>query len=300
MFHNLRTKAKKKWFNHRCGGVLSSAPLKTKPSPVAIVTMMCHADLIMYLVSIKSFYPRLGHGHIFILDDGSLDEKDKEILNHHLSNPEIIPISKISTGACPKGGCWERIMLVSQLAEEYFVIQLDADIVTVGPVEEVQAAAEAQKSFTLGTPQGLKFITLAEASKAVVGSTGKHVQTLSERHFQNLNGSGVRKYVRGCAGFAGFAKGSIRKANLESFSLEMENGIGSTWKNWGSEQVTSNYVVSNSESSLVLPFPKYGSFEPGVDLSQSSVLHFYGPYRFADGEYIRRSRESMKYSSNGA
>lgn len=294
MIYNLKTRAKKKWFDLSCRAILSSTPLKTKPSEIAIVTMICHPDLIMYLVSIKSFYKQLGHGKIFILDDGSLDDKDKAILNHHLCKPDIIPISKIFTGACPKGGCWERIMLVAQLSEEYFVIQLDADIITTGAIPEVQAAFDSKHSFTLGTPQGLKFISLREASMAVADAKGKHVQTISEQHFHKLPQSDSRKYVRGCAGFAGFAKKSILKKHIEDFSEEMESGIGNVWRTWGSEQVTSNYIVSNNQGSVVLPFPKYGSFEPQVDISQSRLVHFYGTYRFSEGKYISLTRKFLR------
>ncbi len=291
MIYNLKTTARKKWFNFRCRAIYSDSPLQTKPSGLAIVTMMCHADLVMYLVSIKSFYRRLGHGKIFILNDGSLLPEDIETLNHHLSSPTIIPISGISTGACPKGGCWERILLVSQLAEEYFVVQLDADIVTVGPVSEIQDAYDRKSSFTLGTPQGLKFGTLQDAARFVKDSPSQHVQTQSEQAFGKLPAAESRKYVRGCAGFAGFAKNSITRAGLEAFSREMETSIGPRWKSWGSEQVTSNYMVANTPGAIVLPFPRFSSYEPGVDSSGSSLVHFYGPHRFADGMYIRKARE---------
>ena len=48
--------------------------------------------------------------------------------------------------------------------------------------------------------------------------------------------------------------------------------LGSRWTEWGTEQVTSNYVVANSPEAMVLPYPKYACFDLNMDPAESVFL----------------------------
>jgi hypothetical protein len=63
------------------------------------------------------------------------------------------------------------------------------------------------------------------------------------------------------------------------------------WSEWGSEQVTSNFIVANSEKGQVLPFPEYCFHTPGTDIESATFVHFIGSYRFHGGHYARLARE---------
>ena len=100
------------------------------------------------------------------------------------------------------------------------------------------------------------------------------------------------KYVRGSAAFAGFAAGSFSLSKLEKFSQQMNEIIGEDWTKWGTEQVTSNFLVANSSQSKMMPFPKYAGYHPPHNISykNSHFIHFYGSHRWKNGLYIENAR----------
>ena len=70
--------------------------------------------------------------------------------------------------------------------------------------------------------------------------------------------------------------------------------IGDKWQEWGSEQVSSNYLIANSPNSFVLPYPKYAFYWKDADLIDSAFLHFAGTYRFDNGLYKKLSRQVIE------
>ena len=104
----------------------------------------------MYLLAVKSFAHQLGRTPEFVvLNDGSLTAEDTQTLKKHIPSLTIIPLHSITVGVCPKGGCWERLMLGSELNQRSYVIQLDSDTVTLGPIPEVLESFTQNRSFTL-------------------------------------------------------------------------------------------------------------------------------------------------------
>jgi hypothetical protein len=127
------------------------------------------------------------------------------------------------------------------------------------------------------------------------------VQAVCERSFDQLSESASLKYVRGNAGFTGFAKGSIDREKVEWFSNLMRRIAGEKWDEWGSEQVTSNLIIANTEESCPLQFPKYLSYwaHPDVRYEDASFIHFIGPHRFSNRFYLR-SAQKIIATLNGA
>jgi hypothetical protein len=157
----------------------------------------------------------------------------------------------------------------------------------------VKDCVRSNKSFTLGTTQGLKLITLKEASVIARDCKGTHVQDQAERSFGNFLDADTKLYVRGSAGFAGFAKNMHDRKDAEAFSAKVTEQIGKKWTEWGSEQVTSNYLISNSNGATVLPHPKYALFEFVGDPKESAFLHFIGTHRYDGGVYTRESLSAI-------
>lgn len=294
MFYKIRQKTRKWRFDLSCRGILSTVPIQVKENQLKILSMLCHPDLIMYLIAIKSLYAHLGMGQIVILNDGTLTSKDIELLNQHLSKPQIVNIHDIEPGKCPKGGCWERLLFISECVKESYVIQLDSDTVTFNEIPEVIDSVRENRSFTLGTHMGRQIVSMEDICKQMKTFEDDHIQVLAEKNFDKLPDFNRLKYVRGCAGFAGFAKGSFSRSKIEDFSKEMENIIGKAWLNWGSEQVASNFIISNSSSAWVLPQPKYSNFTPEIPYEKSSFLHFLGTSRFKKGIYRKIARNMVK------
>jgi hypothetical protein len=156
-------------------------------------------------------------------------------------------------------------------------------------------------SFTLGEWRGQDIVCARQTAAMVsrdVAAGNAHVQMISESNLHRLPCDRDIKYVRGSAGFAGFAKGSFSRSDVERFSLGMASLIGEKkWSEWGSEQVTSNFIVANSEKAQVLPFPEYCFHAPGTDIESATFVHFIGSHRFDGGRYARLARKVISQLS---
>ena len=292
MFHNLiQHRLNKLRFGWHCRSILDTPPIRIRPAPIRIVSMVRSRDRMMYLVAIKSFYRHLPGGEIVIMDDGTLTGQDRNLLRHHLGEPRFIRVDSIVTAPCPTGGCWERLLHILDLSRDSYVIQMDSDMLATGPVPEVVAAIQENRAFTLNSAPNQPILDLEAAAAAVAQHSADHVQILAERALPRLPSGMGRRYVRGSAGFAGFARGGADRATAEAFSAAMEAALGRRWAEWGSEQVASNYLVCNSPGGMVLPWPKYCCFLPGVDPDRAAMLHFIGSWRFNDGVYMRKARQ---------
>ena len=290
MFFRLKRDAVKAFYRWRCARIDETAPLKPTPANLVFVSMVSHADLVMYLVAIKSIYSRIGCGRIVVLNDGSLTDTDKVSLERHLGAPAIIDISTVNTGDCPRGGCWERLLAIVDQSADAYVVQVDSDLLAVAELSEISDAVRQNRSFALSTKMGRHVIALSAAEEAVRSSQSEHVQIMAEQNFPRLGYDG-RRYIRGCAGFSGFARGSHTRSALETFSRDMQSLIGERWLDWGSEQVASNYLVANDREPIVLPYPKYANYDPGLSGDGTHLYHFIGDYRFTGGRYIKLSRQ---------
>lgn len=291
LLHRLRGSLGR-WRHFRsCRHVLDLPPLEIREAPLSFVSMVSHRDLVMYLVAIRSLYAQIGEGAITIIDDGSLTAADAEILRRLLGRPQIIRADQIDTGACPRGGTWERLLHILDLSSSRYLIQLDSDTLTLAPVDEVINAYRSNRSFSLATRQGRQLVTLDEASRAAQCSRSQRVQIVAESSLSRLPGFGGCRYVRGCSAFAGFGKGAFTRAQAERLSHAMTETIGAKWREWGSEQVTSNLAIASAVDPLLLPYPRYATYDPSVNTDDSVFLHFIGTHRFRSDVYLRKSQD---------
>ena len=58
------------------------------------------------------------------------------------------------------------------------------------------------------------------------------------------------------------------------------------------EYLTSNLLIANSPDATPLPAPRYTSYwaHPDVPYDASSFIHFIGPFRYANGLYLRKAK----------
>ncbi|WP_066478992.1 MULTISPECIES: hypothetical protein [unclassified Sphingomonas] len=292
----------KQWWHRRIArAVLDTPPIVPADDGVILFAMAGTAVLYPYLVSVKSLHQGLGGiGRVVILDDGTFTASDRAVLRHHLGDPRIIPISAVDVGPCPVGGTWERLLTLLDLRRDAYVIQADSDTVTLGDLPEVRAAVAAGRSFTL---RGEAEAELADAvafaaTRAPVdlSAPSLHVQEAAESVLGRIAVPGIARlrYARGCAGFAGFARSGEGRAPAEAFSVAVEREIGrARWERWGSEQVTSNFVVANQSDPLLLPYHRYFNFwDEGVP-TDARFAHFIGTCRFNGMAYIDATRAAI-------
>lgn len=263
---------------------------RDRDSNFTILTQLCSSDINMYLIAMASFCRFTRPKNVVIVAD-RLSRDEQALLAECVEGVIIIPITEARHDGLPEGGCWERLISIHKLIADNYVVQLDADTITLQRPDEVIAAINQNRSFTLATKMGQQLWTLKQTAEKIAGIEGDHVQLLAERAFAKLSASDTRLYVRGCAGFSGFGRGSAVLESLTSFSSEVETAIGKKeWSRWGSEQVASNYVIANTPNPLILPFDAYPYYEVGLALDAPRFVHFIGGSRYKRGVYMRLSR----------
>jgi hypothetical protein len=287
----VRRRLDRRWFDWRCRGVRQTAPIHPDDaSPVVVVSQLYSPDVIMYLLAAKSFALHVRPRGFVIVDDG-LTADDRATLNRHLGKVRYVPSAEVRSSACPKGGCWERLLSLSAENRHHYVVQLDSDTLTIARPTEVMDCIAAGRSFTLGTPTGTHVVPAAEAAAWAAADPDEHVQNHCERALARLAAAATTKYVRGCAGFTGFAPGQLSLDRIEAAAEEFGRLIGKErFARWGSEQVVSNLMAANAPDSVVLPVDRYPFWAPRLRLDQVSLVHFFGMFRYTEGMYIGQSR----------
>jgi len=291
MFFRVKDRLQRTRFNLLCRPIFSTPPLKMRTTNVCLISQVSHRDLVMYLIAIKSFCRFCDVGQIVVLNDGSLTSTDLALISEHLPAIRILGFKDVGPAATPKGGCWERLLLIADFVGDGYVIQIDSDSLTLNEIPEVLNQVAQNCSFTLlgaGSFPGVESMLDACHRAKQNNPRSMEPQAVGERSLDRFPNCSNLKYVRGNAAFAGFARNSFTRSDVEYFSKSMEAICGADkWHEWGSEQVTSNLIIANSTRASVLLHPKYTSYYAlaGVDYAQSSFIHFMGTHRFENGCY---------------
>lgn len=290
MLYQIRDRINRLRFAERCKTVLRSAPMAFAPaSNLALLTQLQHKDVLLFLLAAKSFARQVQPSAVFVLNDGSLLSDDLALLEEHVPGFVLLELRDFRSADCPAGGTWERLLAIAQLINDYYVVQLDSDTLTVDELDEVRDCVRQQRAFVLGTWDGQKAETMSERwQTANMQHPGEraHVQLVAEANFDKLRDFMSLRYVRGCSGFAGFPRRSFLRSFIEAISGQMEVVLGEKWSEWGSEQVMSNIVLANMADCLVLPHPKYSDCSK-MKSGQTAFIHFIGSCRFKGGTYAR-------------
>lgn len=293
MFYNYRRKVLYWRFNRAIRGVADTPPLRLEDAPWTFVSMVSPKHILMYILAVKAIYRRVGCGRVVAIIDRDTPDESLRTLRHHIQGIEFKILEDIDTGPCQRGGTWERILHVLDLAEDRYVVQIDADVLAVDPrIEEVVACLNAGKAFTMADGHVLQ--SMKEAAVLARNIKGDYIGEVSERLFDQYPGHEAMRYVRGSSGLAGFSKGGFPRAELERFHRDMEKLVGERrWREWGTEQCASNFAVANSPGAVVLPYPFYASYAGGTPHPQTKCFHFIGTWRFANGVFAEHGKREI-------
>ena len=256
--------------------------------------MVRSRDAAMYLLAIKSVYRFIGEGGVCAILDRGAPPRVHELLRAHVPGLEIAYVEDIEVGKCQRGGTWERILFILDRSHANYVIQVDADVLALAPLDEVVDAYKSNRSFTMPQEErgGQGMLDAAAFSR----KQDDHITHCAEVAFERYPNAENLKYIRGSSGFAGFSKGGFTREQAEAFSQQISKLIGERWREWGSEQVMSNYAVANSPNAIALPFRSYHCFDPasGAVPASSKCLHFIGTIRYAKGSYAALGRRVIE------
>jgi hypothetical protein len=274
--------------------ILSTPPMQPGKDDFIVLSMVQHVDVLPYLLSLKSFGRYLKPKTVVVVADPTISQNDRTLLKTHVPHIEIRDASDFQRDGIPRGGCWERLSAISEYARDKYVVQLDADTVALTDLLEVRQAINDKVSFTLGTEDVQPIITCADAAEwAKPRLDGKdHPQLVAEANLNRFDPTGKFRYARGCAGFAGFAPGTISPAQVQEISSRMSELVGPLWSAWGTEQFASNLIVCSSNMARVLPHPAYCS--PGLRTKATVFLHFIGFARYRTALYASLAKKVSK------
>jgi hypothetical protein len=299
LFYRLRKYLANSRFDRQTRRILDTPPIQYKDAPVTIVSMVELRDVQMYILAIKALYGRLGRGRIVAIIDADFPEQKRQLIRAHLGPVEFQILEELDTGRCQRGGTWERVLYCVDRSATDYVIQIDCDTLCFGPIEEVLECVERNQAFTLS--EGIPIEPLPNWVEKGIARKSDHIVNTFEIRAREFPDADKWRYVRGSSGFAGFAKGGVTRQLLETFH---EGGVkvhGERWKEWGTEQVASNFAVANSPDSIPLPYPKYATFEPEYATFQKngitedmSLLHFIGAFRFDLGIFSRLANREIE------
>ncbi len=282
-----------RWLHQKASrGILDTPPLKPGNMPFTLLSMVQKRDVLAYLVALKSFAAFSCPQRVVVVCGPSIDEADRAIMQSHVPHIELRAADEFTHPDIPRGGTWERLLAICDYARDSYVVQLDADTVTVGQPHEVLQAISRGVGFVLGEVPKQTLITLDTTSRnAQADPHGqKHIQGYSEACMSQVGLPADALYVRGCSGFTGFPPSVNMREDLVHFSNCMSRKAGKErWAAWGTEQVTSNYLVANAPGTQVLPYPKYGT--PDTMNSDTVFIHFIGSLRFNSDRYEKTSRK---------
>lgn len=272
--------------------VLELPALNTDPGGnFSVLSMLCKRDLFQYLVAIRSLFQYATPKQVIIVNDGSLGSFEIEKIHNACPSANIVPIHNYRVDGLPRGGCWERIVAVSEFSKHEYIVQMDADTLFRGmPIEMIEAIHQ-NRSFALPTDSGTEVKTAADciafAEKRKLDGVF-HIQIDAEASLGIMGDVKSVKYIRACAGFAGYAPGTLTIEKLREVSNKYHGLFGERWYDWGTEQFTSNFILANDKSLSVLPIEKYDSVDKFKE--QLVFVHFIGCFRFDKGIYIREAK----------
>lgn len=276
--------------------IANTAPLQVGAIPYTLLSMVQHRDVLPYLVALKSFHAHLPPQRIIVVCDPSITPDDKALMRRHVPHLVLRDAVEFIHVQIPRGGTWERLYAISEYACDGYVVQLDADTLSLGPMPEVRDAIAQGCGFVIGesvdqTVEELE-TTAQRARPWLVPLTSEtHIQAIVEADMADAGLAEGERYVRGCSGFTGFPRDPGMRQRLLAFSARMQQRHGARWADWGTEQITSNYLVANAHGTRVLPFPRYGT--PDEVAADTVFLHFIGYLRFINRRYERFSRRAI-------
>lgn len=277
-------------FNRAVRAIRGTPPIYLSDKGVIALSMVQHRDVDAYLLAIKSFLRHITASRVVVVADPTLSAKDRAIFVEHIPAIEFREAAEFRKPGIPAGGCWERLCAISEYVATDYVIQLDADTVAVAPLEEVAEAVARATPFTLGTEDRQNIQTCSEISAWARQrlTDGEHVQVIAESLLDQVDGAQELRYVRGCAGFAGYPKGSFNFDRLGDLSGRMAAVMGLRWTQWGTEQFTSNLLLASMSNFRLLPHPKYCA--PHRRDEGTVFMHFIGYVRFTTPLYATLAR----------
>ena len=272
----------------------STQPVVQGKLPFILLSVGQKRDAIPYLVAVRSFARHANPQRVATICSRSIDRRNRKTFCACTLQIELRDAIEFTDPRIPKAGKLERLSAIAGYASESCIRQTDSDNAKVNSVPEAVEAVISGTAFVLGGGPNegpLALVQTFEQAKAIEVSWGK-TQELADIKMAELDRPADEKYVRSCSGSTGFPRSADMLLKLFAYSVEMRHLAGDRWAEWGTEQVTSNYLVANSQGVKILPLRKYG--KPNYATSEMAFFHFIGYTRYVDDMYESTPRQIIQ------
>ncbi len=305
MFYQLRKRVNIIRFRRYAQGIYETPPTPCEPQArCTLHTMLGQADLLMYLVAIKSFLRFKPRVRVTVHSDGSLSAVDASTLRAHIPGIRVVSAQEADDRAKESLGpflaewrardaSWRRVLDTELWCETPRRMIMDADILTLHRPEQVLDWIQDE-----AVTRPLLFgATDAVPAGPIPPRTGqRHIQTIFREQLAELalqSGRAPEFYQGGTSGYYGCG----RELSLAEIERLIRAGLaaGVPMAEWGGEQCLVVYVLSTSNP-IRLDRDKYFNFAPeNLDrIKDAAVVHFYGTFRYYRGHYRRLAAQVIR------
>ncbi len=294
MFFNLRKKIARAKFDRQIKDIVDTPPVPVVDAAWTVVSMVAKSDVLMYLLSMKAFYRKLGAGKLVAVIDRDTPDSATALLSRHFPGIQFVILEDIDAGRCQRGGTWERLVYVVRRSAEEFVIQVDCDTLVIGAdIAEIHRCVAQNIPFAYAD-NDWSIMSLREIAADAQTISSPYIGIFLERCFATWPQADQWKYVRASSGLAGFARGGASLDLLEQFHDQMKASLGTRWREWGTEQSGSNFVIANSPGAITLPFPEYATYPLEHGNERTKFFHFIGSNRFRGDYFAQQGRRLIQ------
>jgi hypothetical protein len=295
MLHSIKRLYCNRLFEFVTRGLEKTPKLESNPNASCeIHTMLGSADLIMYILAIKSLLSYYNDIAVVVHSDGSLTSKETDHIRRHIEGVRFVlhydadqraaqafPQSSLLGIWRNKDAAYRRLIDIELWRQKERVIILDSDVLTnLNPVEIVKWIHTGTRPFLLGQPP---------RNPSIRSKPSAHVQAAFLQQVPQLSDKlGLPAlFLQGTtAGFCGYF-GELALDRTEralSAALEMKLPM----EQWGGDQCLVIYLLSVAGANR-LPAELYFNYEPSLraQVRKAHVIHFLGTYRFKRFVYPR-------------
>lgn len=282
--------------------VIKTPAIKTNPdAATGIHSIVPHRNLYAFLVAIKSLLRYSNDFAVYVHDDGSLTEKDKELLAQQITSINILSrkaadelfdqkiadpfLSTVRTSYTS----YLKLFDPTFRSPHKRIILLDSDTLFIKPPKHViEWAKKGGPSWFHAAPLGnMK----ANTSNTIEKPKDQHIQTLIMEQLDQINielNEHFKLEQGFCAGFVGYDIDTINFARLKRLLENLHDRFGDKIFKWGAEQTIHGLFLCGDQAEKLSMQDYFVYTQNNADqAAKATFIHFVGENRFFKLKYPR-------------
>lgn len=286
-------------------GISKTPAMQTNPeADTGIHSAVPHRYLFAYLVAIKSFLHYHSDITVFVHDDGSLTEEDKNLIRTHITGVRIIDRGAADRHFEDKVGdpfltrvrksytSYLKLFDPTLMSDKKRIIIVDTDTLFLRrPNAVIDWVEQGGKPWYHRVPQGKMKKSDGGALAGLTQLQDTHIQTLITRDLDEINQTLGKQYAVSPgfnSGFIGYEHGTVRFDELKNLFQLLYDKFSEKIFRWGAEQTTHGMILCG-QGATALPVEEYFVYtQRNADLANNATfIHFIGENRFYRMQYPR-------------